>query len=737
MATGERPPPPATGAPLRPGQVRALLAGVHPDPHSLLGPHPGPDGTALRVLRPWAERVAALAGPHRVELRAEGGGLFTGTLPGAQPCDYLLEETSGEQSRLVEDPYRFPPGIAGPDLELLSAGRHERLWRVLGAHTRQLSAGGAPVPGTSFAVWAPDARGVRVIGDFNGWTGTGHPMRRLGDSGVWDLFVPGVGDGELYKYEVMGPDGVWRHKADPVAGAAERPPSTASQVCTPRHVWQDADWMEQRALTPAPAAPMSVYEVHLGSWRAGLGYRQLARELPCYVRDLGFTHVEFMPVAEHPFAGSWGYQVSSYFAPTARLGSPDDFRLLVDALHRAGIGVLLDWVPGYFPRDDWALARFDGTALYEAEDPGADPDGTDTLAFDYARPQVRNFLIANALFWCEEFHIDGLRVDAPASVLYRAGQGAPQGWTPEGWEAQENPDAVALIRELNTVLHRSFPGAVTVAGECASWAGVTAPVAEGGLGFDLSWNAGWAHDTLSYLQEDPVHRQFHHTRMTSPMRYAYAERHILPVSHDDLVHGRGSLLAQVPGDSWQKFATLRAYLAFQWAQPGRKLLFMGQELGQPDEWWHEGELGWDLPEIPGETGERHRGVRTLVRDLNTLLRASAPLWQQDDSAQGFSWIEADAAQENMLAFTRYDTAGEPLVCVYNFCPVVRNSLRLALPRAGVWQEVLNTDSHYYGGSELGNQGSIIAEPGDVPGSADATLVLPALAALWLRPQLLP
>ncbi|MFC1416094.1 1,4-alpha-glucan branching protein GlgB [Streptacidiphilus cavernicola] len=714
--------------------TRALLAGVHPDPHSLLGPHPDPDGVVLRVLCPRAEQVTAVAGRCRVRLRPEGHGLFTGLLPGRGAPDYQLEVADGDRVRRVDDPYRFPPTVGPEDLELIAGGRHRRLWRVLGAHTRELPAAGRTVAGTAFAVWAPGARGVRLSGDFNGWLGAGHPMRRLGESGVWELFVPGAGDGARYTYEVLGPDGVWQQKADPLATAAERPPSTASLVCTPRHAWGDAGWMGRRDRSDPRAAPTSVYEVHLGSWRAGLGYRELARELPRYVKDLGFSHVEFMPVAEHPFAGSWGYQVTSYYAPTARLGSPDDFRLLVDALHRAGVGVLLDWVPGYFPRDDWALARFDGSALYETADSAdRNRDGADTLAFDYARPQVRDFLIANALFWCEEFHVDGLRVDAPASMLYRGRPGAPRGWAPDGWEVREDPDAAALLRELNTVLHRRFPGVATIAGACASWAGVTAPVESGGLGFDFGWNAGWAHDTLAYLQEDPVHRQFHHGRMTSPMRYAYAERHILPVSHDDLVHGRGSLLAQIPGDPWQKFATLRAYLAFQWAQPGRKLLFMGQELGQPDEWWHEGELGWDLPEIPGQPGERHRGVRTLVRDLNRLQRSVPALWQRDDSPDGFDWIAEDAAQENMLAFVRHDAAGEPLVCVYNFCPVPRTGLRLPLPRAGRWQEVLNTDSHYYGGTGTGNQGAITAEPGPVPGTARTTLLLPALAALWLRP----
>jgi len=735
-------PPPAPGAPLLPAEARALLAGEHRDPHAVLGPHPGRAGVALRVLRPWAERVTAVVGRQRVELCAQGSGLFTGVLPYRHTPDYRLEEMSAGQVRLIDDPYRFPPTVGEMDLYLIGEGRHEQLWRVLGSHSRDHATegcagggtGGGPVSGASFAVWAPSALGVRVVGDFNGWVGLGHPMRQLGESGVWEIFVPGVRDGDLYKYEVLGPDRVWRLKADPLTAAAERPPSTASEVFTARHVWQDAAWMAQRARSSAGRSPMSVYEVHLGSWRNGLGYRRLAEQLPRYVNDLGFTHVELMPVAEHPFAGSWGYQVSSYFAPTARLGTPDDFRFLVDALHRAGISVIMDWVPGYFPRDDWALARFDGTALYELEGPiGADQDSWSTLAFDYSRPQVRNFLVANALYWCEEFHLDGLRVDALASMLYLDRSRDPREWAPQGWGAEENADAVVLVQELNEVLHRRCPGVTTVAGECASWAGVTAPVESGGLGFDLSWNAGWTHDTLAYLREDPVHRQFHHARMTFPMQYAYAENHILPLSHDELVHGRGSLLAQIPGDAWQKFATLRAYLAFLWAQPGKKLLFMGQEFGQPDDWWHEGELPWELPEEPGEAGERHRGVRTLVQDLNTVYRATAPLWQRDGAPEGFAWIEDEAAQENVLAFARYDAEGVPLVCVYNFCPVVRTGFRLSLPRAGPWREVLNTDSHYYGGSDVGNQGEITARPGKAPGTADTTLVLPPLAAVWLRP----
>ncbi|MEU9125465.1 1,4-alpha-glucan branching protein GlgB [Streptomyces sp. NPDC048506] len=620
------------------------------------------------------------------------------------------------------------PSLGEFDLHLIGEGRHEQLWRVMGAH---------PGPnGTSFAVWAPGAHAVRVVGDFNGWDGSTYSMRRHGSSGVWTLSVPEAGEGDLYKYEIRGVDGRWRQKADPFAFSAECPPGTASRIYASRHRWTDAEWMAGRTTRRPHEAPMSVYEVHLGSWRPGLSFRQLAEVLPAYAKDLGFTHIELMPVAEHPFGGSWGYQITSYYAPTGRLGSPDDFRHLVDACHRAGIGVILDWVPAHFPKDDWALARFDGFPLYEHPDPlrGVHPDWG-TLVFDYGRPEVRNFLVANAVYWCEEFHIDALRVDAVASMLYLDYSREDGQWRPNAHGGRENLDAIAFLQELNATVHRRCPGAFTIAEESTAWDGVTRPTDAGGLGFGLKWNMGWMHDSLGYMRQDPVHRQHHHTNMTFPMAYAHAEHYVLPISHDEVVHSKGSLLGKMPGDRRHRFADLRAYLAFMWAHPGKQLLFMGQEFAQSAEWWHDGALEWDLLDASAPGAADHRGVRDLVRDLNRLYRGTEALWQGDSAPYGFRWIDADAAGENVLSFVRYDADGNPLVCVYNFAPQTRCSHPLAFPGAGEWREVLNTDARCYGGSGVGNLGGVRAEPRSWQGfPARASVVLPPLGALWLTPE---
>ncbi|MGW2255005.1 1,4-alpha-glucan branching protein GlgB [Kitasatospora sp. NPDC001660] len=609
------------------------------------------------------------------------------------------------------------------DLHLIAEGRHERLWQVMGAH---------PGPGgTAFTVWAPNARSVSVIGDFNRWDGSAHPLHRRGASGLWEAVVPEAGEGDLYKYEVLGADGQLRRKADPFAFATECPPRTASRIHRSRYTWHDASWLAVRGARSPHDAPMSVYEVHLPSWRPGLSYRRLAEELPPYVKDLGFTHVEFLPVAEHPFGGSWGYQVSSYFAPTARLGPPDDFRHLVDELHRAGIGVIVDWVPAHFPKDDWALARFDGTALYEHPDPPrAEQPDWGTLVFDYGRPEVRNFLIANALYWCEEFHVDGLRVDAVAAMLY-LDYSRPYGqWLPNAHGGREHLEAVAFLREFNTVLHRNCPGVLTIAEESTAWDGVTRPAGSGGLGFDFKWNMGWMHDSLGYLRQEPARRREHHTGMTFPMVYAHTEHYVLPISHDEVVHLKGSLLGKVPGDRHQRFADLRTYLAFMWAHPGKQLLFMGQEFAQPSEWSHEAGAEWDVL-----AEDDHRGVRELVRDLNRLYHATPALWQRDRDPGGFRWIDADAADQNLLSFVRYGTTGHPLVCVHNFSPHARPGFRLALPHAGRWREVLNTDARGYGGTGAGNLGAVGAEPRPWQGyPASASILLPGHSALWLAPD---
>jgi 1,4-alpha-glucan branching enzyme len=717
---------------LDPEELRRLSAGDHHAPHTVLGAHPhkDPDGVLLRVFRPWAERVTVLVGEDRHELDYEAEGLFTGLLPLAEVPDYRLEVRYAENTVIVDDPYRYLPTLGEVDLHLIGEGRHERLWEVLGAHVRTYQGAGGPVRGTSFAVWAPNARGVRVVGDFNFWDGQAHLMRSLGSSGVWELFLPGVGEGAVYKYEILGRDGIWRQKADPLAFATETPPSTGSVVFGSDYQWSDERWLARRAEARPHAEPMSVYEVHLGSWRLGLTYRQLADELVAYVTEMGFTHVELMPVAEHPFGGSWGYQVSSYYAPSSRFGDPDEFRLLVDRLHQAGIGVLVDWVPAHFPRDAWALARFDGTPLYEHPDPhrGEHPDWG-TYVFDYGRPEVRNFLVANALYWCEQFHVDGLRVDAVASMLYLDYSRGPGQWTPNAAGGRANLEAVSFLQEVNATVYRRVPGVLTVAEESTSWPGVTKPTSENGLGFGFKWNMGWMHDTLDYLSHDPIHRQHHHNEMTFSMVYAYSENFVLPISHDEVVHGKGSLPGKFPGDRWQQQATLRAFLAYMWAHPGKQLLFMGCEFGQFQEWSHERGLDWGLL-----SEADHAGVRALVRDLNQGYRATPALWAADTDPSGFDWIVADDAAHNVFAFVRRAPHAPPLVCVVNFSPVPWEHYQLGMPWAGDWAEALNTDAEVYSGGNVGNLGRVHAHAEPYHGQpASAVLRLPPLGALWLTP----
>jgi 1,4-alpha-glucan branching enzyme len=585
------------------------------------------------------------------------------------------------------------------------------------------------VSGTSFAVWAPNARGVRVVGDFDYWSGRDYPMRSLGSSGVWELFVPGVGKWAKYKFNILGSDSVWRQKADPLAFATEAPPATASVVFTSGYKWGDDAWFAARAGTQWHASPMSIYEVHIGSWRQGLSYSQLAEELVAHVKATGFTHVEFLPVAEHPFGGSWGYQVSSYYAPSARFGNPDDFRYLVDRLHQAGIGVIVDWVPAHFPKDEWALARFDGTALYEHADPrrGEQPDWG-TLVFDFGRREVRNFLVANALFWLEEFHIDGLRVDAVASMLYLDYSRKDGEWLPNVYGGRENLDAVAFLQEMNATVYKRVPGVVTVAEESTAWPGVTRPTHLGGLGFGFKWNMGWMHDTLGYIAREPIYRQFHHHEMTFSMVYAYSENYILPISHDEVVHGKGSLLGKIPGDRWQELATLRTLYAYMWAHPGKQLLFMGQEFAQGAEWSESRSLDWWLLD-----GPEHRGVQRLVTDLNRIYRETNALWSQDNDPAGFHWIDANDAMGNVYSFLRFGTDGSIIACVANFSPVPHERYQLGLPKAGRWEEVVNTDAEVYFGSGVGNFGGV--DTGDQPWHGQPTSVtlrVPPLGAIWLR-----
>ncbi|MFF9776101.1 1,4-alpha-glucan branching enzyme [Streptomyces sp. NPDC013978] len=720
--------------PLPPEERARLLSGAHHDPHALLGAHPVPGGgIAVRALRPYAHAVSVVIEGERSYLASEGDGLFSVLLPLDAVPAYTLFVSYEDTDHEVHDPYRFLPALGELDLHLIREGRHEQLWKALGAEPMTHQG----VTGTRFTVWAPNARGVRVVGDFGCWDGTAFPMRSLGSSGVWELFLPGVGEGALYKFEITARDGRRLLKADPMARRAEVPPATASVVHASHYEWGDAEWMARRGDVPVHQAPFSVYEVHLPSWRPGLTYRQLADVLPGYVADLGFTHVELMPVAQHPFSGSWGYQVTGFYAPTARLGTPDDFKYLVDALHRAGIGVIVDWVPAHFPKDDWALGRFDGEPLYEPGDSRrAEHPDWGTYEFDFGRTEVRNFLVANAVYWCEEFHVDGLRVDAVASMLYLDYSRDSGQWSPNVFGGREDLDAVAFLQEMNATVYRRAPGVVTIAEESTAWDGVTRPTDSGGLGFGLKWNMGWMHDSLGYIEHEPVHRKYHHNEMSFSMVYAYSENYVLPISHDEVVHGKRSLVSKMPGDWWQQRANHRAYLGFMWAHPGKQLLFMGQEFAQGGEWVEAQGPDWWLldPEYGAEAD--HRGVRDLVRDLNTVYRDTPALWQRDTDPAGFQWVSADAAEDNVFAFLRLAADGTPLLAVSHFSPVVRENYRLGVPDGvAAWREVLNTDAAVYGGSDVTCSRPVEAEPHPWHGRpASVRLTLPPLATVWLRPE---
>ena len=735
------------------GEIERLVAGQHHDPHSVLGAHPAPsegpvaEGTVIRALRPLATSVVAvMPDGSRYPMTHRHLGVFEVMVPAEQESvlDYRLEVAyvTGDP-QLQDDPYRHLPTLGEFDLHLIGEGRHEQLWHALGARPMKSeptetapSETGPSETGTAFAVWAPNARGVRVVGDFNFWDGRAYPMRSLGGAGVWELFVPGVGPGAAYKYSICGPDGVWRDKADPMAIYAETPPATASVVYESSYVWGDVDWLAERAARQPLTSPMSVYEVHLGSWRPGLSYRDLAVELAAYVTDIGFTHVEFLPVAEHPFGGSWGYQVTSYYAPTARFGTPDDFRFLVDTLHQAGIGVIVDWVPAHFPRDSWALAEFDGTALYEHADPrlGSHPDWG-TLVFNFGRSEVRNFLVANAIYWLEEFHIDGLRVDAVASMLYLDYSRREGEWLPNEHGGRENLHAISFLQEVNATCYKRVPGIMMIAEESTAWPGVSRPVHLGGLGFGFKWNMGWMNDTLEYMQLDPIYRQYHHNEITFSMVYAFSENYVLPLSHDEVVHGKSSLLHKMPGDEWQQFAGLRALFGFMWAHPGKQLLFMGSEFGQGNEWSETNGLDWWVLQY-----DYHAGVQRLVRDINATYRALPALWSQDAIPDGFAWIDSNDAHGNVLSFLRFGAQehGAPvLACVANFSAMPHTEYRVGLPLAGRWREVLNTDASAYGGGGMGNLGTVQAVPMPWHGRpASATIVLPPMSVIWLAPELL-
>jgi 1,4-alpha-glucan branching enzyme len=727
--------------------LRAVVEGWSHDPHGVLGAHLTGAGWVVRTLRPEAVAVAVVD-EDGTRYRAEQlhpGGIYEAQLP-TQPGDYRIEVVyddgqGGQNVYTVDDPYRWLPTLGELDQHLIREGRHERLWEVLGAHVRRYDTPRGTVEGVSFAVWAPNARGVKVTGDFDYWEARAYPMRSLGSAGVWEIFIPGVQVGSRYRFHILGADSTWREKSDPLAFATEVPPLNASVVTESTYQWADDAWLAERADERWHERPVSVYEVHAGSWRQGLSYRQMADELVDYVASAGFTHIEFMPLAEHPFGGSWGYQVTSYYAPTSRFGTPDDLRYLIDRAHQAGIGVIVDWVPAHFPKDEWALARFDGTPLYEHADPrrGEQLDWG-TYVFDFGRSEVRNFLVANALYWAKEFHIDGLRVDAVASMLYL--DYSREDWAPNKFGGRENLEAVAFLQEMNATVYREVPGIMTIAEESTAWPGVTRPTHLGGLGFGFKWNMGWMHDSLAYIEREPVHRSYHHGQLTFSMMYAYSENYLLPISHDEVVYGKGSLLRKMPGDRWQQLANLRAYLAYMWAHPGKQLLFMGSEFAQDAEWAESRSLDWWHLDDPA-----HRGILQLVTDLNGRYRELDALWSQDVDPAGFQWIDANDATGNVLSFLRYgkpakeggapatgeDTAaGSALACVVNFSGAPHHEYRIGLPRPGHWREVLNTDAEGYGGSGVGNLGGVdaVAEPWHGQ-PYSASVAAPPLGTVWL------
>jgi 1,4-alpha-glucan branching enzyme len=728
---------------LSPEELESLVGVQNRSPHELLGMHVLGDGSGL-VVRALLSNAAQVevAPTHekdkpRFKLkRLQDAGLFEGVTRRAKQVyayDLIITDYEG-RVRQTRDPFSFLPSLGETDLYLFGQGNELRIYEKLGAQLRVVDG----VPGTSFAVWAPNAQRISVVGSFNQWDGRYHPMRSLGPSGVWEIFIPGVGEGALYKFEVKNVHGAIVLKTDPYGFFYEAPPKTASIVWNNhKFTWSDADWLEKRRGWNPFRSGISVYEVHLGSWRKkslaeSYSYRELAEPLVNYIKQLGFSHVEFLPVAEHAFYPSWGYQVTGFYAPTSRYGTPEDFQFLVNALHEAGIGVIVDWVPAHFPKDDWSLAVFDGTALYEHEDPrkGAHQDWG-TLIFNYGRHEVRNFLAANALFWCDRFHIDGLRVDAVASMLYLDYSRKEGQWVPNQYGGRENLEAVDFLRHFNHVVHTEYPGTLTVAEESTAWPLVTRPPYLGGLGFSFKWNMGWMHDTLQYFSRDPIYRKYHQNDLTFAMLYHHHENFILPLSHDEVVHGKGSLIGRMPGDDWQAFANLRVLLGYQWLFPGKKLLFMGCELGQRAEWSANGELDWWLL----EQGPFHLGLQRFIQDLNQLYRSEPALWQGDYDLDGFAWIDCSDHESSVLSFVRQSSESARRVAVIlNLTPAPRLRYRIGLPVAGVWQEALNSDAQVYGGSNMGNLGGVTTEDYKVHNQPfSAAFTLPPLSILAFRP----
>ena len=723
--------------------IKAIAEGTSDDPFAVLGRHEatlhGQPAVVFRTLQPGAVSVEVVTPQGVWPMTAIEGALFETIVPlesGQSPTrEYAFRIREGHVTREIQDPYRFGQLLADFDLHLFSEGTHYRAWEKLGSHRRVV--GG--VPGVHFAVWAPNAQRVSVIGDFNGWDGRVHPMRRLVPSGVWELFIPDLRDGACYKYEVRTGDGTLVNKADPYAQRFEVPPNTASIIWTGcQYPWADAQWMRDRTSFEGwHDRPMSVYEVHLESWRRrpdeggrSLTYRELADALVSYACEMGYTHLELMPIMEHPFSGSWGYQVIGFFAPTSRFGTPDDFRYFVDRCHQHGLAVILDWVPGHFPKDEHGLARFDGTSLYEHDDPrqGEHRDWG-TLIFNYGRNEVRTFLLSNALYWLEEFHIDGLRVDAVASMLYLDYSRPASQWVPNKYGGRENLEAVSFLRQLNTITHGRVAGTVTVAEESTSWPAVSRPTYVGGLGFTFKWNMGWMHDMLEYVRQDPVHRRWQHNRITFSMLYSFTENFVLPFSHDEVVHGKGAMLDKMPGDLWQKHANLRALYGYMYGHPGKKLLFMGGEIGQWREWNHNTSLDWHLLEYP-----EHRGMQQWVRDLNKVYCHEPSLFEVDFDGSGFSWIDCQDNENSVVSFLR--RARDPrdfTVMLVNFTPVPRPAYRIGVPEAGWYREILNSDAGTYGGSNMGNGGGVQTEPIVSHGyDQSISLVVPPLGFLMLK-----
>jgi 1,4-alpha-glucan branching enzyme len=711
--------------------IDALVNGLHGDPFALLGPHDGPDGIIIRTLQPGARTVEIISRetnqPIASMAEADHTGLFVATLPKPTPYYLRIHWDGGVQD--TEDPYAYPLLLSDFDIYLLAEGRHHDLATCLGAQVMTID----DVTGVRFAVWAPNARRVSVVADFNNWDGRRNPMRSRQNAGVWELFIPRIGAGEIYKYEIIGPNGLLPLKADPMARQIQIPPATASIVADP--TFPPPQSVPLRNVQPRGYdKPMAIYEVHAASWMRhfdgkSYSWAELADRLIPYAADLGFTHIELLPIMGHPFGGSWGYQPLSQFAPMPELGTPQDFARFVDRAHQAGLGVILDWVPAHFPTDAHGLDHFDGTALYEHADPreGFHQDWN-TAIFNLGRNEIREFLIASALFWLEHFGVDGLRVDAVASMLYRDYSRKADEWIPNKFGGRENLESISFLQELSLVIEERCPGALLIAEESTAWPGVSRPVSESGLGFTHKWNMGWMHDTLHFMQEDPVNRRYHHDKMTFGLIYAFSEHFVLPISHDEVVHGKYSLLERMPGDEWQKFANLRAYLGFMWGHPGKKLLFMGCEFGQPAEWNHDAELSWHLLQY-----EKHRGIQGTLRELNRVYKAEPAFYQRDFEPEGFSWAVDSDRDQSVFAFFRYGHEGAPPVLVVsNFTPVPRYNYRIGVP-GGSWREIFNSDNAGFGGSDIGNGGQIGSVQHPLHGREHSIeLTLPPLATIVLR-----